>query len=50
MKNQIKKESIVKTALEVAPLTVQLLDPEIISNPLAVVAKVGQAIIAHFFH
>ena len=49
MKNQIKKESIVKTALEVAPLTVQLLDPEIISNPLAVVAKVGQAIIAHFF-
>lgn len=47
-KNKIEKGSAVKTALEIAPLAMQLFDPEITSNPLLVVTKVGQAIAAYF--
>lgn len=42
------KKSIVKTALEIAPLAIPLFDPEIASNPLSVIAKAGQAIATHF--
>ena len=44
----MKKENIIKTALEIVPLAVQLLDPEIITNPSSVIAKTGQAITTYF--
>lgn len=48
MKTGADKKSIVKTALEIAPLAIQLFDPEIASNPLSVVAKAGRAIATYF--
>lgn len=47
-KSKIQKGDILKTALEIAPFTAQLLGPEIVSNPLTVVVKVGQVIATHF--
>lgn len=48
MKRGTDKKSIAKMALETAPLAMQLFDPEIASNPLSVVTKVGQAVAAYF--
>ena len=47
-KDKIAKGNITETALEIVPFVVSLLDPEIVSKPLLVVAKVGQAIAGYF--
>lgn len=47
-KKIIKLGSIKETFLEITPFAAQLLDPEIVSNPLSVIAKMGQAIASHF--
>lgn len=47
-KKKIEKGSITETSLELAPFAVQLLDPEVVSNPMAVAVKVGIGIVSHF--
>ncbi len=48
MDKEILKREIAKTATELAPFLVHALDPDLATNPLAVMAKVGQSIAAHF--
>lgn len=45
---KIQKGSVKETALEVAPFAMQLLDPELITNPILTITKVSQAVWTYF--
>lgn len=47
-KKKIEQGSIAETSLEIAPFAVQLLDPEIVSNPKLVLTKALVGIVTHF--